>query len=428
MSTRKKILIFVIGTLASLVFSYTAFAYPSIYPTGTTIYKPYECYNSYVLLYLDNYQGNHPSNAISQKSKSLPIVELIDMNGNVVHTWHVAATYNRRCRLWPTNGHLLYSNTGAKEIWEYDWNSNVVWTYKMQSYNDLRWLPNNNRLINNHEPIPDEYQKKVKDHETLWWGVRKRSANRQRGAGIYEVTPDKKIVWEWHAHEHLDLNRYSPVTPKGDWIHMNTISPLPENKWYDQGDKRFKPGNILICPRNIDMIYIIDKESKKIVWEWTHDYKGGLSHAHEPEMIEKGIPGEGNIILFDNALFPKSRRHNGQSFIIELNPITKEIVWKYETLGYANLKFFSKTQGTQKRLPNGNTFINESNTGRLFQIKPDGEIVWEYVAKGGTSRSTVIPYDYSPMFKAFPKPPEEAVTPPNNLEWHLKPDKYRRYD
>jgi len=153
---------------------------------------------------------------------------------------------------------------------------------------------------------------------------------------------------------------------------MNTISPIPENKWYDAGDKRFKPGNILINPRNIDTLYIVDKETKKIVWEWTHNYKGGLSHCHETEMIEKGLPGEGNIILFDNSLFPRHRTHCGQTFIIEFNPITKEIVWKYETEGYANIKFFSKTMGTQKRLPNGNTFIAEDNTGRLFQVKPDG--------------------------------------------------------
>ncbi len=37
------------------------------------------------------------------------------------------------------------------------------------------------------------------------------------------------------------------------------------------------------------------------------------------------------------------------------DPTTQEIVWIYETEGYANIKFFSKSMGTQKRLPNGNT-------------------------------------------------------------------------
>jgi hypothetical protein len=72
-------------------------------------------------------------------------------------------------------------------------------------------------------------------------------------------------------------------------------------------------------------------------------------------MIEKGLPGAGNIIFFDNGLFTRHRTHTGQSFVIELNPVTKEIVWIYETEGYANIKFFSKTMGSQKRLPNQDT-------------------------------------------------------------------------
>ncbi len=106
--------------------------------------------------------------------------------------------------------------------------------------------------------------------------------------------------------------------------------------------------------------------------------------------------------------------------------MTKEIVWKYETEGYANIKFFSKTMGSQKRLPNGNTFIAEDNTGRLFQVKPNGEIVWEYVNRGGTCRPFPVAYDHCPQLRALPKPPEHAVTPPNNLEWHIQPDVFRK--
>ena len=139
-------------------------------------------------------------------------------------------------------------------------------------------------------------------------------------------------------------------------------------------------------------------------------------------MIEKGLPGAGNIILFENGLFTRNRAHTGQTFIVELNPVTQEIVWLYETEGYANIKFFSKTMGTQRRLPNGNTYIAEANTGRLFQVRSDGEIVWEYVNRGGTTRPSVIPYDYTPQLRALSRPEELTVTPPNNLEWYTMPD------
>jgi len=31
-----------------------------------------------------------------------------------------------------------------------------------------------------------------------------------------------------------------------------------------------------------------------------------------------------------------------------------------------------------QRLPNGNTLITESTQGRIFEVTPENEIVWEY--------------------------------------------------
>ncbi len=403
----------------------------TVFPTGTTIYNPAEAYSSYVLISDHTAVGNHSSARVREEGEAaIPgDVRLIDMNGKVVHTWEVAPFFNKRSRLLP-NGNLVYAGPN-KTIYEYDWDGNVVWTHEgIGSINDMRILPNNNRLLIAHEPIPEEFQRQVRDVEIApWWGPRLRgSGETQLGADLYEVNLDGEVVWEWHAHNHLDLNLFSPATPEGDWLHVNSIAPLPENKWFDAGDERFRPGNILLNARNINTVYIIDKETKEIVWEGTHHYKGGLAHAHEAEMIEKGLPGAGNIILFDNGLFTRHRTHTGQSFIVELDPITQEIVWIYETEGYANLKFFSKTMGTQKRLPNGNTYIAEDNTGRLFQVTRGGEIVWEYVNRGGTTRPSVIPYDFTPQLRALPKPEELAVTPPNNLEWHIVPEIHREGD
>ena len=84
--------------------------------------------------------------------------------------------------------------------------------------------------------------------------------------------------------------------------------------------------------------------------------------------------------------------------------------------------------GTQKRLPNGNTYISEDNTGRLFQVKPDKTIVWEYVNRGGTNRPSIVPYDFTPQLRALNRPEELSVTPPNNLEWHVEPDIFREAD
>ncbi|MGB2960476.1 MAG: arylsulfotransferase family protein, partial [Bacteroidota bacterium] len=427
MTIMKQILSISAGLLALAALTQPAFA-QTVFPTGTTIYTPAEAHSSYILISDHTAVGNHPSARVRAEAEgaSPGDIRLIDMNGNVVHTWEVAPFFNKRCRLLPS-GNLVYVGPN-KTIYEYDWDGNVVWTHEgIGSVNDMRILPNNNRLLIAHEPIPEEYQRQVRDVEIApWWGPRLRgSGETQLGADLYEVNLDGEVVWEWHAHNHLDLNLFSPATPEGDWLHVNSVAPLPENKWYDAGDERFRPSNILLNARNINTVYVIDKETKRIVWEGTHNYKGGMAHAHEAEMIEKGLPGAGNIILFDNGLFTRHRAHTGQTFIVELDPITLEIVWVYETEGYANIKFFSKTMGTQKRLPNGNTYIAEDNTGRLFQVKPDGEIVWEYVNRGGTTRPSVIPYDFTPQLRALPRPEELTVTPPNNLEWRIAPDIHR---
>ncbi len=93
----KKITAYVIGILISLAFTYLAFAYPTIFPTGTTIYKPDKCYSSYIIVPDHASLGNHPSAKVRAQSTTPDDVRLIDMNGNVVHTWKVIPNFNKRC-------------------------------------------------------------------------------------------------------------------------------------------------------------------------------------------------------------------------------------------------------------------------------------------------------------------------------------------
>ncbi len=292
MHIRKRTVSIAAGLLALATMSHPALA-QTVFPTGTTIYNPAEAHSSYILISDHSAVGNHPSARVraEEGGASPGDVRLVDMNGNVVHRWEVIPYFNKRSRLLPS-GNLVYVGPN-RTIYEYDWDGNVVWTHEgIGSVNDLRILPNNNRLLIAHEPIPEEFQQQVRDVEIApWWGPRYRgSQETQLGADLYEVNLEGEVVWEWHAHNHIDLNLFSPATPEGDWLHVNSVASLPENKWYDAGDERFRPGNILLNARNINTVYIIDKETKEIVWEGTHNYKGGMAHAHEAEMIEKGLP------------------------------------------------------------------------------------------------------------------------------------------
>jgi hypothetical protein len=88
------------------------------------------------------------------------------------------------------------------------------------------------------------------------------------------------------------------------------------------------------------------------------------------------------LLLFDNGPFrvDQARLVPGAapfSRVLEVDPATSSIVWEYrDPVAHA---FFSALISNAQRLPNGNTLINEGLYGRLFEVTPDGDVVWEYV-------------------------------------------------
>ena len=110
-----------------------------------------------------------------------------------------------------------------------------------------------------------------------------------------------------------------------------------------------------------------------------------FSGQHNAHLIPKGLPGAGNLLLLDDkggaGLPPAPLGIYVGSRVLEINPEKKEIVWQYtgENSGQPPWSFFTSFVGNVTRLPNGNTLIEEGMNGRIFQITPTGDIVWEYL-------------------------------------------------
>ncbi len=67
----------------------------------------------------------------------------------------------------------------------------------------------------------------------------------------------------------------------------------------------------------------------------------------------------------------------GKYLIPEAGPFAPaEPVWSYR--GTAEAFFFSPFISGAERQPNGNTLICSGARGRLFEVNPAGEIVWEF--------------------------------------------------
>lgn len=336
-------------------------------------------------------------------------IKLLNMQGEIVHQWNNIdadrARLLKNCNLLVLHGskNRLKSEKWRdliKRVSEYDWEGNLVWSYTSDYHihHDVRRLDNGNTLLLLNVPLPLEYKKKIKD------SLRKTQAI--FSDRIIEITPEGKIVWSWNAWEHLDLEdcgsnkclgiQNQPLDRREkkdikDWTHINTLNIIPENKWYEQGDKRFKPGNLIILPRNFSEIMILDRETKEIIWRYNGNYKGGMIRGHEASMIPKGYPGAGNILVLDNG-FDGIRE---ESYILEINPVTKEVVWFYD----AGKKFFTRARGSVQRLKNGNTLISEDRSGRVFEVTEKKEIVWEYQGKLLIIRPARYPYNYCLIMK-----------------------------
>jgi hypothetical protein len=146
-------------------------------------------------------------------------------------------------------------------------------------------------------------------------------------------------------------------------VHLNKVEVLSK-KWADKFPF-FKAGDIMISLRNINTIAVLDKDSKLVKW-WMN---GAFSNQHDPDFLPNG-----HILLFDNRWH---RRTEGGSRIIEIDPVSRKIVWEY--YGDDAHPFYSELRGKQQLLENDNILVTDSEGGRVFEITRKGKIVWEYL-------------------------------------------------
>jgi outer membrane protein assembly factor BamB len=304
-------------------------------------------------------------------------VYLIDLQGKIVHSWNMP--YSPGLSGYLTERGTLYYNGRSPEnnflsrfpfkggvALEADWSGKVLWEVRHPDHHhDGILLRNGNVLLDCMGQVPDEIARRVKGgieepemRSEQYLSRPKTDTGKMYSSHLAEVTPAGKIVWDWRTWEHLD-----PVAdgiaeiqaPRTMWHQGNSVKELPD-------------GDILASFRPTSTVVRISRNTGKIVWKLGPPTVCG---QHAPTPL-----ADGNILIFDNGVhrlddsMPYSR-------VIEVNPGTNEIVWKYQDSPAWN--FFSPRMGCAQRLPNGNTLITESSFGRFFEVTKEGEIVWEYV-------------------------------------------------
>jgi hypothetical protein len=441
---------------------------PSVYPTGTTIYYPEKCWNGYTLFQSELHRNNGYG------------AVLIDMNGNVVNRWKGLDGFPNK--MLP-GGHIMGS-TGVRnfkygyqdmvDLVEADWEGNIVWKFdKYELVKDPRQKPRwmarqhhdyqrEGNPVGYYVPgIEFKYNGKtlILCHKNL--KNLKISEKMLVDDTIIEVDNQGKIIWEWVCGEHFEEMGYSPQAKKtiarhpgikpvgggaGDWMHMNSMSTLGPNRLYDSGDGRFHPENIIWDGRQTNITAIINRKTGEIVWQLGPYFTatkalrkiGQIIGQHHAHMIPRGLPGEGNILVFDNGGAagygapnpgaPEGIDNARRDFsrVLEFDPITLEIKWQYPapTPGPGGNRFYSSFVSSAQRLPNGNTLITEGNGGRIIEVTAEHEIVWEYISpyRHRMLKMTLIyrayryPYDWAPQAE---KPQEKAVPRIDNSKFRV---------
>ena len=325
---------------------------PRVYPTGTTIYDPARAYNSFVCF-----------------SGPDGLTHLIDMDGHEVHRWEHAGLPGEVIDpklVGGAKGHVLLQDESIddprggiftdKTVSEFDWAGKAVWTWGAQApggaarqNHDWARLPNGNTLLLVAVPraVPGLGPKVIGDQ------------------AIDEVAPDGKLVWSWVAGDHLEEFGFPPEgmaylrervkrndpEPYG-YLEINDMQPLGPNKWFAAGDERFAPENIMIDARKGNVVLIVSRKTGKVVWrmgpvfagdEYVPDQRIGnekvprpvdqISGQHNAHLIAEGLPGAGNLLLFDDeggAGFPPAALGiYAGSRVLEIDPEKKEIEWEY---------------------------------------------------------------------------------------------------
>ena len=237
----------------------------------------------------------------------------------------------------------------------------------------------------------------------------------------------------------LDLNFASGVS--GNWIHMNAFDYNPVldhvainnsrmSEFYvvdhgatfvpgdpqrstelaagDAGDFIYRWGNPCVsdsgeCPSMTNEGTSTSNGHQQVFFshdiQWISDREFGS--------LEQPVPGAGHFLIFNNGA-----RQPGPTFssVIEIDPydgpmenglyiphtiagyepatvgggmssrtqnVSKQIVWSFN--GTSPNSFYSPYISGVQRLPNGNTLVCPGAHGHIFEVTPEGDVVWEYI-------------------------------------------------
>jgi hypothetical protein len=312
--------------------------------------------------------------------------ELVAMDGTVVHKWRasfrdVLGPEARRWRMQPDrlrmwrkahlfpNGDLLAIviangvTPWGRGLIKLDKDSNVIWAFLENVHHDFAFTPDG-RIVTLTHRIRNE---PVERHPALQPPFIEDT--------LVFLSPTGEKLEELPLFEAFENSRFAFAQDRmirsdfGEYLHANAVKVVDAKA--AAAFPFAREGQVLVSLALPNALILVDVENRSVEWV----VRGSWIYQHDPDLLDNG-----HILLFDNygALTP------GGSRVIEIDPITTEIVWSFE--GTPDEPFSSPQRSAQQALPNGNLFITESDRGRLLEVTRSKEVVWEYVPRERAGR------------------------------------------
>lgn len=282
-------------------------------------------------------------------------------------------------------------------------NGDVEWEYTLNTpdfilHHDVEMLPNGNVLL------------------LVWERINEVTAEAQGSTNPGDIYPEKLmeidpntnlIVWEWRSFEHIIQDNdpafpnYGDVSQNPERIHINYNPASNGDIMHANGFDYDTAKDVIYLSINFfSEVWVIDHSTTtaEAATSAGGNYgKGGdllyrfgnplaydntvgevrSDRNHYPNLLENGVSGEGNMLLFVNGF------SEGVSTVYELEMPTTfsltpdtdnepNVVWFYK-----NTDLFAGKVSGAERLSNGNTLICEGDFG-FWEVTPEKEVVWRY--------------------------------------------------
>jgi Arylsulfotransferase (ASST). len=254
-------------------------------------------------------------------------------------------------------------------IYEFDYQGNILWRGPLNKtpriegveyyHHDFTRLHNGHYMVLTNELL--------KKSQSAGQANNKDSIINVVAGAIVEYDSTGKIVWQWSSSDKFTDEEYFSIGPikgkPGPNTHMNGF-------WFDDKSKE-----VYISFRNINTVMKISYPSGRVICRYGFD-KPYFKGQHTPT-----LSSDGELFLFNNNT--TARELGGISYVTRfaINGCNLDKQWEFGCDIDTTTNAGTMIGGSAAELPDGNMLVCVGNTGRIFIVSRQKQVVWNAVAE-----------------------------------------------